>query len=129
MSRRFSSSSSIQKSDSVDRTSIQVETPITLSNNPEDSEAEISHIQKQKPLDINFSDSNEKATQKPEKSSREKGKAQTDDEAKTDPEIQLQLVKIPEDQDQDKAQPKAASNSENLAHQKTKLRRTSNNEK
>ncbi|KAI0999801.1 hypothetical protein K3495_g8396 [Podosphaera aphanis] len=128
MSCRVSSPWSIQKSDSVDRTSIQAETPTTLSNNPEDSEAETFHIQKQKLLDINVSDSNENVTQKPEKSSREKGKAQTDDEAKTDPKIQLQLVKIPEDQNQDKAQPKVASNSGNLSHQKTKLKRTSNNE-
>ncbi|KAI1005877.1 hypothetical protein K3495_g2343 [Podosphaera aphanis] len=73
MSRRVSSPSSRQKRDSVDRTSIQAETPTTLSNNTENSEAEISHIQKQKPLDINVSDSNEKVTRKPEKSSRGKG--------------------------------------------------------
>ncbi|KAI0998574.1 hypothetical protein K3495_g9625 [Podosphaera aphanis] len=55
MSRRVSSPSLIQKGDSVDRNSIPAETPTTtttLSMNPEDAEAEISHIQKQKPLDI-----------------------------------------------------------------------------
>ncbi|KAI0998337.1 hypothetical protein K3495_g9859 [Podosphaera aphanis] len=85
MNRRVSSPSLIQKGDSVDRTSIPAETPTTtttttLSINPEEAEAEISHIQKQKPSDIIVKDSNEKVTQKPEKSSRKKGKAQKTDD-------------------------------------------------